>query len=112
MGTGDGRQCAMTVRNKLSHCAGHDAELVMASGREPGRPEGPALLTHVACALDPPAEDVREVAHTVTLHHAGAPFPASVPMDPETLAERTMARSFHRLKEAVAQFLEFPIPVV
>ena len=102
----------MTVRNKLPHRTGHDAELVMASGRESGRPESPALLAHMACALDPPAENVREVAHTVALHHAGAPFPASVPVDPETLAERAMSRPFHRLKKAVAQFLEFPTPVV
>ena len=102
----------MRAKQKLSHRTAYDAELVMASGREPGGPEGPALSACRTCALGPSAEDVREVGHTIALHHTGASFPVPVPINPPAIAKRATSRLRHRLKKAVTQFLEFLCPVV
>jgi hypothetical protein len=82
----------------------------MASGHEPGRPEGPALSTFRVCTFYSPAEDIREIDHTIALHHTGASFPVPVPVDPMALAERAMTRLFYRFKKVVPLFLEFLPP--
>jgi hypothetical protein len=112
MGTGYGCQCSMRVKQKLPHRTGHNAELVMTARYKPRGSEGPAFSACRVCALYPPAEDIREVAHTIALHHTGAPFPVPVPVDPPARAKGTTSRLFHRHKKAVAHFLEFPTPVV
>ena len=112
MGTGYGCQRRVRFRQPLPHGTGYDAELVMASGHEPGRSEGPALPAWRVCALYPLAEDTGQVHHFIVGHHAGSAFPVPVPVDPQPLAERAMTRLFHRLKKVIPQFLEFLTPVV
>ena len=100
----------MRFKQQLSRCAGHNAELVMASGHEPERSQGPALSALRVRTFDSPAEDIGDVDYTIALQHTGASFPVPVPVDPETLAERATTRLFHRFKKMVPLFLEFLPP--
>ena len=112
MSVSHGGQRTVRFKQQLSHGTGYDAALIMASGHEPGRSEGPALPAWRVCAFYSLAEDTGEVHHPIVGHHAGTSLPVPVPVDPKPLAERAMTRLFHRFKKTVTQSLEFLTPVV
>jgi hypothetical protein len=85
---------------------GYNAELVVSSRHEPGRPQGPASAALEIGTLYPLAKNIGKMDDLISNHHTGASFPISVPVKTIPITEDTTVGFFNPFQITIPLHLE------